>query len=112
MASEVEIDLNGEKFMLRATIRATLALGAETAGGLAGTSNAVSSAAPMAMVRVILAGLTIEDDAKKKEMQDKVLSANMGSLIQPLNRYLNILLSGGRERSKDDAEKDAGNASR
>lgn len=101
---EVEIELSGQKKVLRPTTRAALAISRR----FDGFTNAAQHLAAFdmdALVFVIEAGLGLKEQ-EAKDLASEVFITGVAALATPAIRYVGMLSNGGRPM-KDDQEGNA-----
>lgn len=101
-AGNVEIELDGEKAILRPTLRAAQTLSRQN-GGISAAIQAVGSYNLDTLIEVITVGLDLKGkDAN--DLPDKIWRTGMVKLSAPAIRYLSILSNGGRPLGGEDGD--------
>jgi hypothetical protein len=101
---DVEIELGGEKRVLRPTLDAALTISRQNGGILAAT-NAVGRFDFDVIVSVVTLGLGLKgNDAKA--VPEMVFEAGLTNLIDPVSTYLTIIANGGKPLSGGEGKKD------
>jgi hypothetical protein len=90
-AGNVEIVLDGEKLILKPSLKAALALSSQP-GAIAGVVQAVSDFNLQAMATVV--SLASGNDAE--EAAEAIFATGMVDLAPPIVRFLTMLANGGR----------------
>lgn len=106
---EVEIDLNGERVVLRPTPNVLRVL-SKRYGGFQPLLASLSSLDFDAFVTVIAVGAGIEGKGVR-ELENKVYEAGLISLLGDVSKFVVIVSNGGRPLDED-AERDAEDASK
>lgn len=96
-AGDVELDLDGERVVLRPTLRTAQRLSRQS-GGLARAIERVGNLELDAMVEVVQAG-TGKDGS---DIADKVWRTGLPPLAAPCIRFLSNLANGGRPASESE----------
>ncbi len=103
LTKDVEIDLDGETFYLRPSLKAANAISREF-GGFLGAFEALrllNLQATQFIVRSACTSKNISTD----DLNERVWRAGVGKLTGPLAKFISILQNGGRDPSEED-EKD------
>jgi len=99
-AGDVEIDLGGDKVVLRPSLRAAMKLTTQP-GGLSSMVQRCSNLDIEAISDVIITGGSIKVDELTKEL---IFETGLLSLAAPCITYLNALANGGKLLSEDKNE--------
>ena len=93
-AGNVDIELDGETYTLRPTLKAAQNI-SRAKGGIMAAVDAVGKFDFDTMVSVIALGIGAEGK-EARDLPDKVWSTGMADLTGPVITYLSILANGGR----------------
>ncbi len=106
-AGNVEIELDGEKMVLRPTLKAAQAISRQ-AGGIMGAISAIGKFDIDVMSNVVALGLGLEGkDARA--IPEKVYATGMMELSGPVTQFLSNLSNGGRPLSGGEGDEDPQN---
>lgn len=97
---EVEISLNGESVVLRSSLNAAKIVNA-TSQGFAGAFRRLSAFDSDVFVEIIAAGTGKRSSDDIKRIEEAVYRTGLGSLVAPLSKFVNYLMTGGREPSDE-----------
>lgn len=95
-AATVILNTPGGTYELVPSAAAAIALSREF-GGLTGLVTAIRSADMHAITQCVVHGAQIRSGQKVQGVQNDVFAAGVGNLIEPIMRFVMLLISGGTD---------------
>ncbi len=112
-AGQIEIDLSGESWILKATPKAARMISTKL-GAIQEIFPRLELVDYSTIEWVILSGLSWMPDGEKKGVPDKIYYAGMMNLVIPCSNFITLIANGGRELDDigddDDDEDEPGEA--
>lgn len=106
-AGDIEVEIGGEKYTLKPSLGACMALTSDPAG-LIGSENSlfmrIGKLDITVMARVIRLGLGVGAGALR-DLEEKIYSTGLTTLVDPLQQFLIVVVNGGRLPGKEDEKK-------
>jgi hypothetical protein len=104
-AGNIEITLDGEKVVLRPTLRAAQTISKQN-GGIMSAVQAVANFDFETITSVIALGLNLTGSVRVNEVAEKVYTTGLVDLVEPVTKYLTVLANGGRSTEAKGGEEE------
>ena len=102
-AGQIEIDLLGETFILKATPKAARMISTKL-GAIQEIFPRLELVDYSTIEWVILAGLSWMPDSARKGVPDKIFYAGMMNLVVPCSNFITLVANGGRPLDDNDGD--------